>query len=488
MSGWSTLQLTEFFSAITRAGTVSTAARLAVQRATEATDAEVAAVICGDEVPASVGLGRAPSTSLFTSLGPGCDETTFPGAGPMHVTVHVLDRDSGTADRLVVARADEPFAAEERQMLQGMARVLGLALRSLRTLETERRLRLAQEREAAARLELVEALERRERLLETLLRVQRSAGQRPLAEVLDMITSSAAGLLDGVTVALVLRDAVASVCGDHHEDLIYAADRAATAGAPVTCGDLEAAPVHINGDVAGALVIAAASPTSAPPAAAVPPGGAVSPAVIVSADGVGAGVREAERRDVLAAFAEQASLALTGAHTLAAVHEAKHDPLTRLPNRALFLQRVEETITGGTAALLYLDLDLFKQVNDTLGHAAGDELLRAVAGRLRAAIRDTDMPARLGGDEFAVLLDPLTYRDQARDIAQRVIDAIARPYDIAGRTVLTRASVGVAYSGGRSAERLLEEADLAMYRAKKTRKGTYQEFEPDMRAELPQAC
>jgi diguanylate cyclase (GGDEF)-like protein len=98
------------------------------------------------------------------------------------------------------------------------------------------------------------------------------------------------------------------------------------------------------------------------------------------------------------------------------------------------------------------------------------------------------MPARLGGDEFAVLLDPLTYRDQARDIAQRVIDAIARPYDIAGRTVLTRASVGVAYSGGRSAERLLEEADLAMYRAKKTRKGTYQEFEPDMRAELPQAC
>jgi diguanylate cyclase (GGDEF)-like protein len=475
MSGWSTLQLTEFFSAITRAGTVSTATRLAVQRATEATDAEVAAVICGDEVPASVGLGRAPSPSLFTSLDTGCDETTFPGAGPMYVTVHVLDRDAPTADRLLIARADEPFAAEERQMLQGMARVLGLALRSLRTLEAERGLRLAQEREAAARLELVEALERRERLLETLLRVQRSAGQLPLAEVLDMITSGAAELLDGVTVALVLRDAVASLSGDAREGLIFAADRAVTAGAPVTCGDLEATPVHINGDVAGALVIAAAT-------------AAVSPAVVVSSHGPGAPVREAERRDVLAAFAEQASLALTGAHTLAAVHEAKHDPLTRLPNRALFLQRVEKTIAEGTAALLYLDLDLFKQVNDTLGHAAGDELLRAVAGRLRAAVRDTDMPARLGGDEFAVLLEPLTYRDQARDIAQRVIDAIARPYDIAGRTVLTRASVGVAYSGGRSPERLLEEADMAMYRAKKTRKGTYQEFEPHMRPELPQAC
>jgi diguanylate cyclase (GGDEF)-like protein len=496
MSGWSTLQLTEFFSAITRAGTVSTAARLAVQRATEATDAEVAAVICGDEVPASVGLGRTPSTSLFTSLGPGCDETTFPGTGTMYVTVHVLDRDSPSADRLVVARTDEPFAAEERQMLQGMARVLGLALRSLRTLEAERHLRLAQEREAAARLELVEALGRRERLLETLLRVQRSAGQLPLAEVLDMITSGAAELLDGATVALVLRGAVASVSGAPREGLTFAADRAVTAGAPVLCGDLEATPVHINGDVAGALVIAASSAVAAPSvaasSAASSSGGgssvAVAPAVVVSPGGAGAGVREAERRDVLAAFAEQASLALTGAHTLAAVHEAQHDPLTRLPNRALFLQRVEETITEGTAALLYLDLDLFKQVNDTLGHAAGDELLRAVAARLRATIRDTDMPARLGGDEFAVLLEPLTYRDQARDIAQRVIDAIARPYDIAGRTVLTRASVGVAYSGGRSPERLLEEADLAMYRAKKTRKGTYQEFEPDMRAELPQAC
>jgi diguanylate cyclase (GGDEF)-like protein len=202
-------------------------------------------------------------------------------------------------------------------------------------------------------------------------------------------------------------------------------------------------------------------------------------------------VRDAERRDVLAAFAEQASLALTGAHTLAAVHEARHDPLTRLPNRTLFLQRVEETLdaspAAGAAGLLYLDLDLFKQVNDTLGHAAGDELLRAVAGRLRAAVRDTDMAARLGGDEFAVLLEPLHHRGQAREIAQRIIDSIALPYDIAGRTIHTRASVGVAYSGGRSAERLVEEADLAMYRAKKTAKGTFREFEPDMRPELPQA-
>ncbi|MDI6104394.1 GGDEF domain-containing protein [Actinoplanes sp. NEAU-A12] len=470
MSGWSALQLTEFFSAITRAGTIASAARIAVQRATESTDAEVAAVVCGDDVLASLGLGRDPSSVLFTSLAHGAGTASFSGAGRMHLTVHVLGQD--TSERLIVARADEPFAAEERQMLQGMARVLGLALRSLRTLEAERQLRLEREREALARLELVEALERRERLLETLLRVQRSAHQRtPLAEVFAMITEGARSLLDDVTVALVLHGAVASVSGGGCDStaLAEAAGRAMAAGGAVTRGPLIAAPVHIDGAVAGGFVIASAA-----------------------AVGLGGGVRESERRDVLAAFAEQASLALTGAHTLAAVHEAHHDPLTRLPSRTLFLQRVEEVIaadpTPAAAALLYLDLDLFKQVNDTLGHAAGDELLRAVAGRLRAAVRDTDMPARLGGDEFAVLLDPLAHEQQARDIAQRVIDSLARPYDIAGRTVFTRASVGIAYSGGRSAGRLVEEADLAMYQAKRSRKGTYQEFQPHMPADLPQAC
>jgi diguanylate cyclase (GGDEF)-like protein len=481
MSGWSTLQLAEFFSAITRAGTIGSAARLAVQRAAESTDAEIAAVVCDDMVPASIGLGRDPAAAVFTGLRPGIDETTFPGAGPMHLTVQVLDRDA--AEFLIVARADEPFAAEERQMLQGMARVLGLAMRSLRTLEAERELRREREREALARLELVEALERRERLLETLLRVQRSTNQRmPLAEVLDTITGSASGLLDGATVALVLRDAVASASASGHGHdsavLVDAAQRAMAAGTAVDCGPLLAAPVHIDGSVAGGLVIGNADPAAAEPSDA--------------AAGAPSAARESERRDVLAAFAEQASLALTGAHTLAAVHEAHHDPLTRLPSRTLFLRRVEEVIaadpTPAASALLYLDLDLFKQVNDTLGHAAGDELLRAVAGRLRAAVRDTDMPARLGGDEFAVLLDPIAHEGQARDIAQRVIDSIARPYDIAGRTVYTRASVGVAYSGGRSAERLVEEADLAMYQAKRSRKGTYQEFRPHMLADLPRAC
>jgi diguanylate cyclase (GGDEF)-like protein len=468
MAGWSALQLTEFFSAITRAGDIGTAARIAVQRASESTDAELGAVVCGDTVPASVGLGRNPDVAVFTGLAPGQDVVDFAGLGPMHVTIHPLGPEPG--ERLIVARAEAPFAAEERQMLQGMARVLGLALRGLRTLEAERQLRLEQERAALTRLELVQALERRERLLETLLRVQRAANQRtPLGEVLDAVAEGARTLLGDVTAALVLRDAadpatltVAAIShgGDRPrpDELLGAAARAMLAGRPLA----DAAPVRLGDDVAGAFVLV----------------------------GPGGDVRDSERRDVLAAFAEQASLALTGAHTLAAVHDAQHDPLTRLPNRALFLQRVDRALAAETdAALLYLDLDLFKQVNDTLGHAAGDELLRGVADRLREAVRDSDMAARFGGDEFAVLLEPLTGPEQARDIAQRVADAIGRPFDIAGRTVLTRASVGIAYSGrGQTAEQLVENADLAMYRAKRTRPGSCREFEPLMRTELLRAC
>jgi diguanylate cyclase (GGDEF)-like protein len=467
MTAWSMLRLSEYFSAITRAGDEPAAARVAVQRATEATDAELGAVIWGGALGASVGLGRSPEPALFTGVRPGAETASFPGFGDAFVTVHALD--GGYDERLVVARADGPFTPEERQMLQGMAKVLGLAVRGLRTIAAEQQLRLEREREAEARLVLLEALERRERLLETLLRVQRAAGQgTPLGEVLDAITLGARTLLDDGVAALVLHDiddpdrltvASASGCTSSGRDPVLRAARLAmAAGEPITDGGLAAAPVYIGDRPAGGFVIA----------------------------GHGGDVRVSERRDVLAAFSEQASLALTGAHTQAAVHEAHHDPLTRLPNRTLFLRRAEQALgTNGEAALLYLDLDLFKQVNDTLGHAAGDELLRGVADRLRASVRETDMAARFGGDEFAVLLEPISGEREAWEIAQRVIDAIGEPFEIAGRSVHTRASVGIAYGGpGRTAERLLEDADLAMYRAKKTNPGTCRAFEPRMRTQL----
>src|SRR5690349_2797188 len=264
MTAWSMLQLSEYFSAITRAGDVSAATRIAVQRAIEATDAELGAVVFGDSLAASVGLGRSPDPAVFTGVRSGTDTSAFPGFGDAYVSVHALTVDG---ERLVVARADEPFAPEERQMLQGMAKVLGLALRSLRTIAAEQQLRHEREREAESRLVLLEALERRERLLETLLRVQRAANQgTPLGEVLDAITAGARMLLNDGVAALVPGDVsdpaqltVASlhgVTGGTRDDLLRTARRAMTAGLAVTEDDLAAAPVHIGGRVAGAFVIA----------------------------------------------------------------------------------------------------------------------------------------------------------------------------------------------------------------------------------------
>jgi diguanylate cyclase (GGDEF)-like protein len=204
-------------------------------------------------------------------------------------------------------------------------------------------------------------------------------------------------------------------------------------------------------------------------------------------------IRAQERRDVLAAFAEQASLALTGAHSIAAVRQAYHDGLTGLPNRMLFLERLDRALDVGArtrtrVAVLFLDLDLFKQVNDTLGHATGDELLRGVAARLRAAVRGGDMAARLGGDEFAILLEPVDDGAQASEIAERIIASIAQPFAIAGKEVLTRASIGIALSDEATAsgDGLVQDADVAMYRAKKSRPGSSLLFEPAMRSELLQ--
>ncbi|MGX6606813.1 diguanylate cyclase domain-containing protein [Micromonosporaceae bacterium Da 78-11] len=464
MPSWSALQLTEFFTAISRADDVAGAARLATERAAEATDAEVAGVTGDGAVIASLGLGRTDDSGVLATIAPTAECVPIGRLGTFWCSVQPLgEAYPGT---LVVARADAAFAAEERQMLQGMARVLGLALRGLQTLAVERALRIEQEQAVAARLELVEALRKRERLLETLLRIQRATGQRaPLQEVLDSVTRGAGDFLDGAPVALVLRDEdttlVASLTPGNEAarqdgDVRDAAGRAMAASRTVGHGPLLAAPVHSSGDVAGSLVIGP------------------SPAAI----------REQDRRDVLAAFAEQASLALTGAHTIAAVRQAYHDGLTGLPNRTLFLERLERALDAGSPlAVLYLDLDLFKQVNDTLGHAAGDELLRGVADRLRACVRTGDMTARLGGDEFAILLEPAD-GGQARLIAGRIIDSIAAPFAIAGQDVSTRASIGIALGGDgpATASELVEDADVAMYRAKKSRPGTWAMFDPAVSA------
>ena len=199
----------------------------------------------------------------------------------------------------------------------------------------------------------------------------------------------------------------------------------------------------------------------------------------------GWGVGEAPERldgDVLARLrgvGDQATTALQKARLLATVrHQATHDPLTGLPNRTLFLERLEsllpEAAEGAHLGVLFCDLDRFKQVNDTLGHAAGDELLRQVAARLRAAIRPADTVGRLSGDEFAMILPGLVEPADARSLADRVAACFAEPFRLDGTEVSVGTSVGVAVhdpASDRTAEQLLREADAAMYRHKERGRG-----------------
>jgi diguanylate cyclase (GGDEF)-like protein len=182
--------------------------------------------------------------------------------------------------------------------------------------------------------------------------------------------------------------------------------------------------------------------------------------------------------DVLARLrgvGDQATSALQKARLLATVqHQATHDALTGLPNRVLFLDRLETQLPsarpGATLGVLFCDLDGFKQVNDTLGHAAGDELLRQVAARLRATVRPGDTVGRLSGDEFAIILPGLVDKADAHGLAERVQACFAEPFRLEGTDVAVGTSVGVAVHGGeagaRTAEQLLREADAAMYRHK----------------------
>ncbi|MFJ5264459.1 putative bifunctional diguanylate cyclase/phosphodiesterase [Streptomyces sp. NPDC088387] len=182
-------------------------------------------------------------------------------------------------------------------------------------------------------------------------------------------------------------------------------------------------------------------------------------------------------------------------------HNAEHDPLTDLPNRALFTQRVQQALSGrrssdrGVAlrntAVLFIDLDGFKAVNDTIGHQAGDELLVQAARRLQDAVRQGDTASRLGGDEFAALIVGDTTRDRSArerhilELADRLRVTLSQPYDIDGNDVRVAASIGVAFAeSGLGAGELLRNADLAMYRAKSAGKGRVELYKPQMQQDV----
>jgi diguanylate cyclase (GGDEF)-like protein/PAS domain S-box-containing protein len=167
-------------------------------------------------------------------------------------------------------------------------------------------------------------------------------------------------------------------------------------------------------------------------------------------------------------------------------HQAFHDSLTGLANRALFEDRLVHALALARrnhepVAVLFLDLDDFKTINDSLGHEAGDELLRAVALRIAGVVRAADTAARLGGDEFAVLAETLEDEEEARTVAARLLEAIALPFEVDGRELRVSASVGLAWSDGSvGVKELMRDADTAMYAAKDSGKNTAQVFETGM--------
>jgi diguanylate cyclase (GGDEF)-like protein len=164
---------------------------------------------------------------------------------------------------------------------------------------------------------------------------------------------------------------------------------------------------------------------------------------------------------------------------------AHYDGLTSLPNRFLFREYLDLALRnaqrhGEKFAVLFLDLDKFKEINDTLGHDAGDKVLREISKRLRSALRHTDKIARMGGDEFYVLIEELSNGHYAADIAQKLLDGASRPIRIGDQECQLSVSIGISiYPGdGNDGPTLLKNADYAMYRAKERGKNTYQFFSP----------
>ena len=439
-------QLVEFLTAVSAHARAEGATAAAADLAAEQLDAEMSAVVVGDALVAASGFGAVGLVHAHD------DEVDLPGVGSCWVAR--AEWDAERRARLVVARRGTPFSADERLALTGMARILELALRGVAAVGAEQMLR------------------ERHRLLEVLLDIQRSISHRkPLSDVLCAITSGASGLLGGCPVALVLDDpldperpivAATTAGGERSETelAIVATAAARTATTPSADGAL-AASVHINGARAGALVAMASG-----------------------------GFDDAQL-GMLDAFAEHASLALTDARTVEAMEEAFRDSLTGLPNRALFLDRLQHALDVAARratelCVLFVDLDRFKAVNDSIGHAAGDELLRSVAERLSACTRAADTAARFGGDEFAVLLEDDGRGVQPDAVAERIIAAMRRPFDVEGKEVFIGATVGIAHARDASpgADELLRNADLAMYRAKKAGGNRAATYETAMRTAL----
>jgi len=474
---WTTRQLAEFLSVVSSFTDERDALQGCVERAAAAIGTEVAALVRSGKVAASIGFpqGAEPVSDLLEASG---DLHFRRRLGELGVCTGMcsLVGDEGT---LLVARTGgEDFSKEELDLLRGMGRVLALALQSIR---------------------LIGELRERQTLLERLTLLQRSIASRAdIEEVLDAIVTGASELLGDELVDFSLIDpeepamleVVASV-GYTPELLeqirrtpleVGIAGHAVTERRPIAVEDYGTDPRRIPDVVVEGLRAVISAP--------VYQRGELVGALSLGTRRPGRRYNEIER-DAVLAFAEHAGLALNDAKAAEeTVHQAFHDPLTGLANRALFLDRLTQArmraaAAGGSVGVLFADLDGFKTVNDSLGHAAGDQLLIIAGQRLASVVDPTDTVARVGGDEFAILVEDVRQPIELARLARRALEGLERAIEIDGREMYVTASIGIAV-GLEEPEDLLRNADLAMYEAKGQGKGRYEIFQHHMHEALAQ--
>jgi diguanylate cyclase (GGDEF)-like protein len=488
-----TQQLAQFLAVISTVQDSAAATAMAAELAARALESEVGAVLGVDGVLSAVGYSRGtlPTAELAEIAAGARRQLDVPGAGRCHTAVAPIA--GHVPGHLLVARSgDDEFTVDEVSLLRGMARVLELTIARLHTLDAERR-------QAAENERLLRELRDRHRLLEELSRIQRAiARQQPLQSILDAVTRGAQNLLGDERAELRMRDP------DDPQMLVLHAHL----GVPVELAkELWRLPVSAAGAAGQALlrddVVVSEHPRTDPTGRCGPAAGGAGAAMAapVHDDGTVVGsllVASCRRRhytdrdrEVLRVFADQVSLAVTDHKIRERMSEAYHDSLTGLASRALFLEQLDYGLARARRqatqlAVLFLDLDRFKMVNDSLGHAAGDALLVVVADRLRQCLRASDRAARFGGDEFAVVLEDLERQEDAVTIARRIISVLQEPFLIQDKVVFVNASIGITFNvdAGTAGEDLMRTADLAMYQAKRNGKGRYEIFEPAMRAQL----
>jgi len=496
---WSAQQLPEFLAAVSAYADEKSALQGAVELAAEALEAEIGAIVRRGKLVASVGFRRdqAPEMDLIEAAAGRKASLLVDGLGECQVLVAPLD-DSQPGHILLGRYGELGFDRTEANLLRAMGRILVLTIKMLRLTAKERRLRGVSDRRAEDNADLLLQVRQRQTLLERLgyIRASISAGA-PLDRVQEAIVDGAVDLLGDEVVGLRLVDpddpavsilvAFRGIRAEMVESLrrspveLGVGGQAITEGRLVVVRDYRCAPDMIPAFADNQLQTAMAAPLR--------DGTRIVGSLTVAS-------YRADRRytdrdnEALVALSELANIAITDArHSASIQHQAFHDALTGLANRALFMDRLDRGLArarqkaGAHVGLLFLDLDGFKAINDSLGHAGGDEVLQRFGETLKKCLRETDTAARLGGDEFAVLIEDMATNDEAILVARRIAHELSDPRAVSKDGIEVTSSIGIAVAEGGTddAQSLLRNADLAMYQAKRAGGSErWAIFEPDM--------